>query len=87
MLLLDLGNVTVNHIDDLGYTPLHIAAKYNQVKEVYIHTYIRLPSEILHIIMYSSSIVLFVLSFCLFRIILVFFPPDETGVSTAVQRS
>ncbi len=38
MLLLDLGGVSVNHTDDLGYTPLHIAAKYNQVKDVSDYT-------------------------------------------------
>ena len=31
MLLIDLGGADVNIEDDLGYTPLHIAAKYNQV--------------------------------------------------------
>ena len=31
MLLIDLGGADVNLEDDLGYTPVHIAAKYNQV--------------------------------------------------------
>lgn len=34
MLLLDLGGANVNLEDNLGYTPLHIAAKYNQVSIV-----------------------------------------------------
>ncbi len=33
-LLLDLGGADVNREDDLGYTSLHIAAKYNQVGKV-----------------------------------------------------
>ena len=31
MLILDLGGAQVDIKDDLGYTPLHVAAKYNQV--------------------------------------------------------